>query len=80
MKLQQQGNRDNHVVVFECWHEDVVCTSNKAKGIAEYADGVRLQHGCPKALMEATGLLASITIVMDVILPTLCTNSDSNSI
>ena len=65
MKLQQQGNRNNRVV-FNCTHGDVVCISNKARGIEEFADGVRLIHGCPKALMELARLLASITIVMDV--------------
>jgi hypothetical protein len=41
--------------------------SDIARGIVENADdGVRLQHGCPKAVMEAVGSRASITIVMDL--------------
>ena len=51
MKLEQQRNCNNHVV-FDCWHGDVVCMSNRGRGTVEYADGVRLIHGCPKALMD----------------------------
>ena len=65
MKLQQQGNHNNHVV-FPCDHGTLVCMSDIARGIVENADGVRLQHGCPKAVMEAVGSRASITIVMDL--------------
>ena len=65
MQLQQQGNRKNHVV-FPCYHGNLVCMSDIARGIVEIADGVRLQHGCPKAVMEAVGSRASITIVMDL--------------
>ena len=86
MQLQQQGNRENHVV-FPCDHGNLVCMSDIARGIVEIADGVRLQHGCPKAVMEAVGSRASITIVMDLcfgskavkntVLGLLCTDSDS---
>ena len=54
MKLQQQGNRDNHVV-FNYMHGNLVCMSDEVRGIVEIADGVRLIHGCPKAVMEAVG-------------------------
>ena len=40
--------------------------SDKARGIVEIADGVRLIHGCPKAVMEAVGSYASFTVVMDL--------------
>ena len=89
MQLQQQGNRGNHVV-FPCDHGNLVCMSDKGRGIVEIADGVRLEHGCPTAVMEAVGSRASITIVMDLcfankavkntVLGLLCTDSDSNSI
>ena len=65
MQLQQQGNRGNHVV-FPCDHGNLVCMSDKARGIVEIADGVRLQHGCPQGIMEAVGSRASFTVVMDV--------------
>ena len=65
MQLQQQGNRDNHVV-FPCDHGNLVCMSDKARGIVEIADGMRLEHGCPTAVMEAVGSDASFTVVMDL--------------
>ena len=41
--------------------------NHRGRGIDEYADGVIVQHGCPKELMEAAGSsIASITIVIDV--------------
>ena len=87
MKLQQKGNSDNHVV-FNFNHGDAVCMSNnKGRGIDEFADGVQLEHGCPKALMKSAGSEVSITIVVDVsfdnktvkleALGLLCTNSNS---
>ena len=86
MQLQQQGNRGNHVV-FPCGHGNLVCMSDKGRGIVEIADGVRLQHGCPKGVMETVGSYASFTVVMDVcfankdekdtVLGLLCTDSDS---
>ena len=65
MKLQQQGNHNNHVV-FPCDHGNLVCMSDTVRGIVDIADGVRLQHGCPKLVMEAVGSRVSITIVMDL--------------
>ena len=65
MQLQQQGNRDNHVV-FPCDHGNLVCMSDKARGIVEIADGMRLEHGCPTAVMEAVGSDVSFTVVMDL--------------
>ena len=86
MQLQQQGNRDNHVV-FPCDHGNLVCMSDIARSIVEIADGVRLQHGCPTAVMKTVGSYASFTVVMDVcfakedekdtVLGLLCTDSDS---
>ena len=41
--------------------------NNRGRGIDQYPDEVRLQHGCPKRLlMKAAGSVASITIVIDV--------------
>ena len=65
MQLQQQGNGKDHVV-FPCGHGNLVCMSDTARGIVDIADGVRLQHGCPKLVMEAVGSRVSITIVMDL--------------
>ena len=65
MQLQQQGNRDNHVV-YPCDHGNLVCMSDKARGIVEIADGMQLEHGCPTAVMEAVGSDASFTVVMDL--------------
>ena len=65
MKLQQKGNRDNYVVI-NCLDGDAVCMNNRGRGIDQYPGGMTMQHGCPKELMEAAGLVASITIVIDV--------------
>ena len=51
MKLEQQRNCNNYVV-FDCWHGDVVGMNNRGRGTVEYTDGVRLIHGCPKALID----------------------------
>ena len=65
MKLQQKGNRNNYVVI-DCLDGDAVCMNNRGRGIDQYPGGMTMQHGCPKELMEAAGLVASITIVIDV--------------
>ena len=44
----------------------LVCMINRGRNIDQYPGGVKVQHGCPKELIEAAGLVASITIVIDV--------------
>ena len=44
----------------------LVCMNNRGRGIDQYPGRVKVQHGCSKELMEAAGLVASITIVIDV--------------
>ena len=43
----------------------LVCMNNRGRGIDQYPGGAIVQHGCPKKLMEAAGLVALITIVID---------------
>ena len=44
----------------------LVCMNNRGRGIDQYPGRVKVQHGCPKKLTEAAGLVALITIVIDV--------------
>ena len=39
---------------------------NRGRDIDQYPGRVKVQHGCPKELIEAAGVVASITIVIDV--------------
>ena len=59
MKLQQQGNPNNHVV-FDCQDGDSVYMSNRGRGINQYPSGVQVELGSPKKLMKAAGSVASI--------------------
>ena len=43
----------------------LVCMNNRGRGIDQYPGRVKVQHGCPKKLTEAAGLVALITIVID---------------
>ena len=42
MKLQQQGNPNNHVV-FDCQDGDSVYMSNRGRGINQYPSGVQVE-------------------------------------